>query len=211
MKILIIASPRSGSTTLFNALYKSLDNYKGFCEPFNSKSESLGDPINEYSLNYDNLIVKLLSIDFRHLQNFQIELIGNLYAHNYIDIESIKDFYLPIVKNYTSFFDKIVFLTRENQQEASQSFSYSATTGEYHKKYNYDNEYFDFRSKNIIKNHSKMVEYFSKSLNIPLFFYEDLFNNTKSLLDFLDYYQFPIKNLDNFLEYFKSKYRYRQN
>ena len=102
MKILIFASPRSGSTALTIALSKCL-NLKKVLEPFNPQNikglteEQINGKGNNIS---NNKIIKVLSM------------------------HRPRKWFL----NYINKFDKVIYLTRKNAKLASESFNYAQVT-----------------------------------------------------------------------------------
>jgi len=99
MKILIFASPRSGSTALTDALSR-LFNIKRNLEPFNPLNTKglTEDQINTIANNIpDNTVVKVLSV------------------------HRPRKWYL----NFINQFDKVIYLTRADMQAAIESFHYA--------------------------------------------------------------------------------------
>ena len=214
MKILIISSPRSGSTTLFNALYKCLSNYKGFCEPFNAGDESLGNSYKEYSLNYSNLIVKVLPWDLlisNRLEYF--EIIDQFFQTNTYSLDIVKSKALLNLKNYSSNFDQIILLTRKNKISQAQSYTFASTTHLYHTTYEYNQDFQDLtRGFTFIQNHDDILFSLSQKLNLSITYYEDLFQGNKSnIKNFLNQNNIQLNNENVFYEYLNPKNRYRQN
>jgi hypothetical protein len=214
MKILIISSPRSGSTTLFNALYKCLPNYKGFCEPFNAGDESLGNSYKEYSLNYSNLIVKVLPWDLlisNRLEYF--EIIDQFFQTNTYSLDIVKSKALLNLKNYSSNFDQIILLTRKNKISQAQSYTFASTTHLYHTTYEYNQDFQDLtRGFTFIQNHDDILFSLSQKLNLSITYYEDLFQGNKSnIKNFLNQNNIQLNNENVFYEYLNPKNRYRQN
>jgi hypothetical protein len=211
MKILIVASPRSGSTNLFNALYKGLNEYKGFCEPFNTGSNSLGNPISEYGLNYSNVIVKLLSYDLGFIIP-SYQFIFNLFWNNAITLNELQDTLVKAFLDYKSNFDRVILLSRRNNIEAAESYSFASKTSSFHSSYVYkhDPEHFN-RCLNLIQNHKNTIELFSKSSNISITYYEDLFlNNASFSKDFLIKNNITVDNLNSYLAYLDISKKYRK-
>jgi hypothetical protein len=214
MKILIISTPRSGSTTLFNGLYKSLNNYKGFCEPFNLNSESKGDSIKEYSLNYSNLLIKVLPWDLLLSNKSEyFGLIDHLFQTNNYSLDMVKSRALLNLKNYSSNFDQIILLTRRNKLLQAQSYSFASLNQLYHTTYKYNQDFQDLaRSFTFIKNHDDILLKLSIKLDIPITYYEDLFQGDKNNINnFLTQNNIQVDNINTFYEYLDPKNRYRQS
>ena len=212
MKILIISPPRSGSTSLFNGLYKTLNNFKGFCEPFNLGSESLGNSNKEYSLDYPNLLVKILTWDLLFSRPFPLYFMDLLFSKNFVSFDSLMPYILENLKQYLSNFNKIILLKRKNEIESAKSMAYSIRN-EYHLPYSYDGTKYDYSEDlNFIVNHNNIIKTLSNKLNIPITYYEDLFTGNKdNIKNFIHINQLPISNFENFYSYLDPKNRYRQN
>ena len=213
MKILIISAPRAGSTSLFNGLYKSLHNFKGFCEPFNGGNESLGNSNKEYSLNYSNLLVKLLPWTYFNSKPLPIYFTHSLFQHNYLPFSTFLHYLIEDLIKYSSNFNKIILLRRKNEIESAKSMAYASSNNEYHIPYFYDNTKYDYNEDlNFILNSNKAIENLSNKLNIPITYYEDLFTGNKdNIKDFVLQNQLPISNFEDFYFYLNPKNRYRQN
>jgi hypothetical protein len=212
MKILIISSPRSGSTSLFNGLYKSLYNFKGFCEPFNPNSESLGNLNKEYSLTYPNLLVKILPWDLLYSQPLPIYFLNLFFSKNYVSFDALLPYILENLIKYSSNFDKIILLRRKNEIESSKSTIYS-NNNEYHNLYFYDNIKYDYSEDlNFVVNNNLIIKNLSNELNISITYYEDLFTGNKdNIKNFISANQLPISSFENFYSYLDPKNRYRKN
>jgi len=215
MKILIISTPRSGSTNLFNGLYKSMSFYRGFCEPFNPSSESLGDNNLNYSLAYNNVLVKILVWDLvvhGYYKNYY-ELISRMFYKKNFNINNLKEIVYNSLVEYIKNFDKVILLTRKNKKEAIKSMSHAMATGNYHSKYNYskNNITFPLFGENIIYHLDNILHQISKNLNFPLNYYEDIFSGNLQCID-----TFVTENnlyLDNKIlyQFLDTKNRYKQN
>ena len=212
MKILIISSPRSGSSSLLNAIYKSIDKCKGFAEPFNKvREEGFGDSINEYSLNYPKLVVKILSWDLLSFENFDKK--NYLFQNSIINVNNI-DLITPIL-DYSKNFNKIILLTRKSKIQAAESLLSSILSNSFHTKYDYfpslDSKLME-RSLQMIENNNLIIEVLGKHLNLPINYYENIYNKDKgSLKNFLISNDVEIDNFNNFKNYLDLKNRYRQN
>ena len=210
MKILILGNLRSGSTTLFNALYKSMEGYKGFCEPYNPSETRFGDSKSTYSLEYSNLIVKILPWDLH--SDYSFFVVDNAFQNNMSSVDFIKSFIINSLNNYVINFDKVILLNRKNKLEQAQSYSFASRNNLYHNNYEYDDNFQDLsRSFNLIKNHDDILDYLSNNWKIPLIYYEDLFlGNTDNINNFVKNYNLPIKDFKILYEYLNPKNRYRQ-
>ena len=213
MKILILGNPRSGSTSLFQGLHKSLEGYKSFCEPLNPKEEKFGDLKSEYSLEYNKLIVKILPWDLIIKSFSSQDFIFNLFEKNYISLNELFPSIINSLIEYSKNFQKIILLDRKDKIEQSQSLKYASITQNYHNFYKFNNEDLDFLTQtNLLNNHSKVLNILSNTLNIPITYYEDLFQGNKnSINNFLTQNNIQVDNFENFYSYLNPKNRYRQN
>lgn len=145
MRILIIALPRTGSTSLLYKIAKE-QNLNPIFEPFDGSNRFL------YK-NQNNIVLK--TIICQHPNN------------------------LELAKK----FDKIILLTRKNIEANIESHSYSMYFSK-NKKYNSNNHYvYERPPENVIKlcslnilNWNEEIKKLSTILNIPITYYEDLFD-----------------------------------
>lgn len=145
MKILIIALPRTGSTTLLYRTAKE-KNLKAFFEPFSLKENYY------FNSNMKNIVVK--TIIHQHPDNVSLA----------------KDF------------DEVILLSRKNLKSHTESLAYlyhNAPEG-----YNSNNSYSYIepplktleKAKDQILKKNKELKALSKELNVPIQYYEDLFD-----------------------------------
>jgi hypothetical protein len=171
MKILILGTPRSGSTSLIRLIdsHINLPNYKMVIEPFNKSLYFNGKHTIESLLEYENILVKNLF------------LIGNdEYAEN-----SFIDVYEYFNWCY-SYFDKIIILDRKDKIAQSESFVINETMWrekgiDWHTKKIYDldkidKSYLETMIDRYIES-SKILNDISYTNNFPIFYYEDIFLN----------------------------------
>jgi hypothetical protein len=155
MSILIIALPRTGSTELGKRLsFTNKLNYE--FEPFNPKEELL---------KYES-------------KNYKKALIKTMVFHTPIFIN--EEDRLSWLLNISKDFQKIILLSRRDLIAVTESWSfllYETKNGfksddayVWKKTSNYD-EQFEF-----IKKSQKELEYLSKELNIPITYYEDIYD-----------------------------------
>lgn len=156
MSILIIALPRTGSTELGKRL--SINNkFKYEFEPFNP---IVGLPP---LTNFKNIILKTIIFQLPH----------------YIDGENRINWLIELTKK----FDETILLSRKNLTECAESWSYLN-----HKKkqkgFESNQPYFWERTpnyetalENIIKWNDEL-KFISNELNIPITYYEDIYNPT---------------------------------
>ena len=212
MKTLIISPPRSGSTSLFLGLHKSIKGCKGFCEPFNPINEPFGDLKSEYSLDYNNLLVKLLPWDLLYSHPLPLRFIDLVFTKNFVSFDILLPYILEGLVKYSSNFDKVILLRRKNEIESAKSTTHASSNG-YHIPYSYDSTKYDYsKDLNFVVNNNNIIKNLSSILNIPITYYEDLFiGNKNNIKNFIDINQLPISNFENFYSYLDPKNRYRQN
>ena len=188
MKILIIAIPRSGSTTLLKTISSML------------KLKRMGEPFNEG-------FARNVNWNYKPENNVVVKSLINIIVPNHNTI----NFY----KEYSKLFDKTIILSRKNTQEAAESYAFQMWTptnipNKWHHKYNYNHlgdidKWVEF----MIKNTSDL-EILSKELNIEIDWYEDLYSGKKEeIVRFVNKHKIDI-NLDKFSEYLNPKHRLRQ-
>lgn len=189
MKILIIGTPRSGTTSLIRAIGKSL-NLTRIGEPFN-----YGHPFIETSESIfdieDNTIVK------------------TLYDHT-PKLEEDNPFNFLI--KFSKEFDLVILLSRKDKTKILESIAHQYKhnkNGDWHQPYIYDDtlntdeyvEHIDFVVSGIKK--------LSTELNIPITWYEDLYSGDLNKIEkFLRDNKLPIET-EEFFKFVDPKLRYR--
>jgi len=194
MKILIVATPRSGSTSLLRAISTELKLIR-YGEPWNTgirlKKGVIKYPIEEK----DSYVVKCICDQFPPS----------------LDTNPI-DFFTEYIKE----FDKVILLSRQDKRAAYESFMYSDLNRE---SYYWHKPYF-IESTEGYENYKVKTEYFYKLYelielisirsNKPIYWYEDIYSGDKDKvikvlteLGLEEYY-------DNFQPYIDPKFRYRQ-
>jgi hypothetical protein len=184
MRVLILGTPRSGSTSLVRLVnsHINLSNYKMVIEPFNNSLYFDGNNTIETLLQYENILVKNLF------------LIGNdeYPKDSFIDVFG----YLNWCYTY---FDKIIVLDRRNRIAQSQSFVISETMWRergvgWHTKKIYDLDGIDKSYlETMISRYTesgKILNDIAYTNNFPIFYYEDIFLNhnmevVKNLFEYL--------------------------
>jgi len=193
MKILIISIPRSGSTSLFNALVHSSEEIKfdPYLEPWNP--------------NIDKYIGK--DLDFN----------GNCIVKTIVHQKPLgiswQDFYTKLIEK----FDKVVLLSRINKVEVLESLSYAEEATkrrlmfDWHVKYNYK----DIKDLPLEK-YAGIVDFFYRRLNeikklfnLNIYFYEDLYTNSHEGRDNLLKELNIEVNRTKFDSFFNLKNKYR--
>ena len=183
MKILILALPRTGSSSLLRKIHKQ--NYIGFFEPYGLPAKKLYN--NPYPLTqlFENkkIVVKQMVCDIPNEKDFPVEFFPHPYTNPTLYVSQQLDF--------TKYFDKIILLDRKNITEHLESFI--------HVKYKMENNQSahsnwyktDLPKKwrdDFIRENRHSVFYtmksemllLSKKLNIDITWYEDLFGNDRN-------------------------------
>lgn len=153
MKIIIISIPRSGSTSLMKKL--SSENGLDFIfEPWNTSR-----PREKYNAERDNVVLKTIVDQFP----------PNITQENSLE------WYMSFVKD----FDQIILLSRRDLDSCAESwahFNHYYKTYLSTEKYYYDNPpNLEWAKKDITEKHNKLLE-FGEKLNIPITYYEDVFD-----------------------------------
>ena len=184
MRVLILGTPRSGSTSLVRLVnsHINLPNYKMVIEPFNNSLYFDGNNTIETLLQYENILVKNLF------------LIGN--------DEYPKDSFIDVFEYLNwcyTYFDKIIVLDRKNRIAQSESFVINETMWRekgigWHTKKIYDldridKSYLETMIDRYTKS-SKILNDIAYTNNFPIFYYEDIFLNhnmkvVKKLFEYL--------------------------
>jgi len=158
MRILIISLPRTGSTELGKQLaFKHKLKYE--CEPFNG-----GDKLLQ-NINSKNIVLKTILF---HLPN-------------YIDEPNRIDWLIELSKN----FNEVILLSRRNLVACAESWAYlqynekqnsfkADTPYLWEKTPNFDEEF------NFIKKCNSELVYLSEKINIPITYYEDIYDENDS-------------------------------
>lgn len=206
MKILILGTPRSGSTSLvkFVDSHIKLSNYKMFIEPFNQSLLNKKDDKDRDNILYltkvDNILVKGLF----------------LLGHEEYPTKSFNDIY-EYLKWCYSYFDKIIILDRKDKVAQSESFTINETIFRerginWHTQKIYDldkidksylNEMIDRYTKS-----SEILKEISINNNFPIFYYEDIFleHNIDVINNLLEYLGLEL-NTKNYNEFISSNTR----
>lgn len=160
MKIALISLPRTGSTSI-SRYYKSINkDVVVIDEPFNLV-------VNTPTILYDNLI-----------KNHNI-FIKTMYGDNPLEFEnmSAKEFVLKLIDD----FDLVLFLTRRNIKEHTESYIQALQTSKWASSYVYDSKFntlYDEYESKLNKLNLELIQTCNE-LNRPLYFYEDLYNPFK--------------------------------
>ena len=168
MKIALISLPRTGSTSI-SRYYKSINkDVVVIDEPFNLL-------VNNPTMLYDNLI-----------KNKNL-FIKTMYGDNPLEFQnmSAKEFVLKLIND----FDLVVFLTRKNIKEHTESYVQALQTSKWASNYVYNskfNELYNEVESKLNKLNLELIQTCNE-LNKPLYFYEDLYDSLKkeNIIEFL--------------------------
>ena len=160
MKILVLYTPRCGSTNFTNTLSKYF------------KVKNIMEPIKQ---SYDNSIINTKIEFFKKLNGFVLKQ-NTLQKYDKLKL---------LIDSFN--FNNIILLSRLNSVEALQSFSYmeknANTFNSWSTKYEYTESQLDYEYKHAIDYGQYMMKTLSDKLNIPVIYYEDLYlgNQIKTL------------------------------
>jgi hypothetical protein len=181
MKIALLTTARTGSTSLFYLLKSHLekDKYSCITEPFNDKwREYMGHKkyTQSYFINETNIFIKTFT---------------NQIPTDIVDKNE------KYWKWFTDYFDKIILLDRKDKQLQSESLKYhekQKNPSNWHTKQYYDLSNITTNEIEITK--SKLINeadilYKFNSIGYPLFYYEDIFinkdiNKIKEMFNYID-------------------------
>jgi hypothetical protein len=169
MKTLLLALPRTGSTSITNYVLETHKETLTIVEPFNTLLYKKPFLYNEL-IAHSNVFIKTMFAD--NPQEFQ-EL-----TH--------KDF---IRKSHRDF-DKVICLFRKNKKEHIESYAQAELTGKWDRQYRYSKEastLFDMVKSKIEVKEREMIEV-SNELGLQKYYYEDLYlsGNDFNMKEFLN-------------------------
>ena len=164
MKICILSFGRTGSTSLFRAIFKHLgQDFYRMCEPFNDSAVKFGEKDEnafEHMCNENNVFIKT-------------------HIHHRPKGKSIEFMHEWIF----NFFDKVILLDRKDTIALTESHAYMkySKTKDWHRKQFYD---ISTIPTEFIKEWESRVEYYKKTIkelsikyNKKIYYYEDIFIN----------------------------------
>jgi hypothetical protein len=172
---MLIAQPRTGSTSIGKYFYEVLPNYTVYLEPFNTLYH---EPKKyEEVLGPEDLFIKQIYTDI---------------PLEYSNLSRI-EFYDIIFKD----FDVVIFLCRRDIIKQSESFSFALTNHKWEENYIYDEQkdlkYFD-SAMDKIKETNEEILLICKNKNSKIYYYEDLFYDKQVMLEFLNEINCPYKD-----------------
>ena len=197
MKILIISSPRAGSSSLIYSITE-LSNYESIYEPYiNQLSERTEERIPYPYVVPDNCVVKMLS--------YQVpKKYGN------------KDDFLGYIASVYKDYDRVILLNRKNEKEHFESLVNLQIRNKnrkdvfapwYYSDIKKDLHLFDTK---LYIRYRKVIDEISTELSIPIIYYEDLYgsdrNKSLKILKTLDL-DLDVSSLNEKLH---PKFKYRQ-
>jgi hypothetical protein len=158
MNILIISLPRTGSTELGKDI-SNKHKLRYVCEPFNGGDRLL------HNKDLQNIVLKTILF---HLPN-------------YIEEPNRINWLVELSQN----FNKVILLSRRNLVACAESWAY-LMYNEGQKSFKADSEYlwektpnYDYEF-NFIKKCNSELEFISQKLNIPITYYEDIYDENDS-------------------------------
>ena len=158
MKVLIMAVPRSGSTSLMSSI-ASEKNLERIFEPFSYRVYER----NLYTSDKKNVVVKLL--------------VGQDSSYpKKINYDRWLSWSIEFVKE----FDEVILLSRKNIKEASESYSNALWTDNWHDKYEYTSLPNIGDALNHLTESNKYLNSLSEKTSIPITYYEDIYDTSSS-------------------------------
>jgi hypothetical protein len=204
MKILLLGTPRSGSTSLVKFIdsHIKLSNYQMCIEPFNRNLY----PNKEYDEDRDTIL---------YVTKYNNVLVKNLFllGHEEYPIKSFNDIYEYLNWCY-SYFDKIIILDRKDKLAQSESFAVNETSMRergigWHTPKIYDVDKIEpSYIKTMIDRYTEsgeILKEISDTNNFPIFYYEDIFlNKSRKHIELLFSYLDMEMDETNYIEWILS-------
>jgi len=168
MKIALISLPRTGSTSISRYYRYTNKDVMVIDEPF-------------------NLVVNNPTILYNDLIKNQNLFIKTMYGDNPLEFEnmSAKEFVLKLIDD----FDLVLFLTRKNIKEHTESYVQALQTSKWASNYVYDSKFDKLYNEIEVKLNKLNLEMIEtcNELNKRLYFYEDLYNQStkENIIEFL--------------------------
>ena len=229
MKVLILSSGRSGSSSLSIGLSQSINSCNLFFEPFapynnDSKNLSKNDlgtptsflkhhcflknsnfPLVEKHIAWDPCLWEYIS--FNNIF-YEVEYLHKIKEN--IFIESCLSFYLE----YSKLFDIIILLDRKNVDDLVNSWGQARFTRNFFLPYK-NNPNININVGEEMEKiflFKEILSRLSNKLNLPITYYEDLFTGKKQdTQNFLNNNNIQIDNFEILFEHLHPKNRLRQN
>lgn len=166
MKILIIGTSRSGTTSLIKGLGRYF-NYKKFGEPFN------------LSIYRDK---QRISWPYHFPDDCVVKTLSDQYPVGY------KGTCIEFIQELSIQFDTVILLGRKSKEDILISYTYfgDKPSGEWHSPYYPDIESLDLtKYKKLVDNQVVNLSILSKKLDKKITWYEDLYSGNKHIVDTL--------------------------
>lgn len=156
MKIILLALPRTGSSSIVKYVKQAHKEIETYGEPFNIVLYKNPIPYNEL-ISHENVFIK------------------TMFADNPLEFKELtpKDFIRKLHKD----FDKVVCLFRRNKKEHVESYAQAESTNQWVNQYRYCNrssDLFNTIKSRIETKESEMIEV-ANELNLQKYYYEDLY------------------------------------
>jgi hypothetical protein len=169
MKVILLALPRTGSSSIMNYIAETHKEIITIVEPFNTL-------IHKKTISYDRLV------------SYNSVFIKTMFADNAPEFKELnhKDFIRKLYKD----FDKVVCLFRKNKKEHIESYAQAEFTNRWVGEYKYSNiasPFFNTLKSRIEAKENEMIEV-SNELGLQKYYYEDLYlsGNSGNMKEFLN-------------------------
>jgi hypothetical protein len=209
MRVLIIATGRTGSTNLMFGLADGLGcNY--IAEPWNLDLAHRIKPEN-HEIDYNNLpkdvVVKVI-VNVKQYLGFYMYWTTCPYdcsGLDWLDNDSEAVFWYRFAQK----FDKVIILDRYDTHAKVVSSVHAQHYNNWHEEYKYDEKLLPSNLKELyIKEEvsSELLKLLSRKLEVDITYYEEIFNNKQQE----SYFGLPIDSEKLFENFLKNNHRYKQ-
>ena len=204
MKILIVGTSRSGTTSLIQGI--SSQNFKSISEPFNDRFRDGQLDVSKY-LNYENLCIKSLVFqkpnDYKDTISFYKEFCKKFDKTILLDRNSFQEHWISNINlHYKNKLKENLNLTTWPSHDVWYK---DEITSEI------ENEVINEGWFEFFKNEKKLIKILSEELNIKITLYENLYGNDRSIsMDIINNWNINVdsKKLN---EYLNPKYKYMRD
>ena len=204
MKILIVGTSRSGTTSLIQGI--SSQNFKSISEPFNDRFRDEQLDVSKY-LNYENLCIKSLVFqkpnDYKDTISFYKEFCKKFDKTILLDRNSFQEHWISNIN-----------LHYKNKLKENLNLTTWPSHGVWYKDEitsEIENEVINEGWFEFFKNEKKLIKILSEELNIKITLYENLYGNDRSIsMDIINNWNINVdsKKLN---EYLNPKYKYMRD
>ena len=209
MRVLIIATGRTGSTNLMFGLAEGLGcNY--IAEPWNLDLAHRVKPEN-HEIDYNNLpedvVVKVI-VNVKQYLGFYMYWTTCPYdcsGLDWLDNDSEAVFWYRFAQK----FDKVIILDRYDTHAKVVSAVHAQHYNNWHEEYKYNEKLLPSSLKELyIKEEvsTELLKLLSRKLEVDITYYEEIFNNKQQE----SYFGLPIDSEKLFENFLKNKHRYKQ-